>query len=82
EAEEDMERIMKDIIPKDQGVHIHCFTDTTALGLHLFKHFPNPHLSMTSVICYTMNLNTTKLFKQILADNNKCILLETGAPYM
>ncbi|KAK0462579.1 Metallo-dependent hydrolase [Desarmillaria tabescens] len=82
EAEEDTERIMKEIVPKDHRVHIHCFTDTAAFGLRLLEYFPNLHIGVTGVVCYASNLNTSDLLKQMAASGNKRILLETDAPYM
>ncbi|SJL11823.1 uncharacterized protein ARMOST_15234 [Armillaria ostoyae] len=82
EAEEDTERIMKEIVPKDHRVHIHCFTDTAAFGLRLLEYFPNLHIGVTGVVCYATNLNTAELLKQMSANDNKRILLETDAPYM
>ncbi|SJK97001.1 uncharacterized protein ARMOST_00250 [Armillaria ostoyae] len=44
QAEEDKERIMKEIMPKDHRVHIHCFTDTATFGLRLPRVLPkSPH---------------------------------------
>ncbi|KAK0239609.1 hypothetical protein EDD85DRAFT_920113 [Armillaria nabsnona] len=80
-AEEDTERIMKEIVPKDHWVHIHSFTDT-AFGLRLLDYFPNLHIGVTGVVYYAMNLNTAELLKQMLASDNKRILLETDAPCM
>ncbi|KAK0199546.1 hypothetical protein DFS33DRAFT_1388510 [Desarmillaria ectypa] len=82
EAEEDTERIMKEIVPKDHRVHIHCFTDTPAFGLRLLESFPNLHIGVTGVVCYASNINTAELLKQMTATDNKRFLLETDAPYM
>ncbi|PBK59227.1 Metallo-dependent hydrolase [Armillaria solidipes] len=82
EAEEDTERILKEIVPKDHRVHIHCFTDTAAFGLRLLEYFLNLHIGVTGVVCYASNLNTAELLKQMSATNNKRILLETDVPYM
>ncbi|SJL04279.1 uncharacterized protein ARMOST_07640 [Armillaria ostoyae] len=76
EAEEDTERILKEIVPKDHRVHIHCFTDAAAFGLRLLDYFPTLHIGVTA------NLNTAELLKQMSANDNKRFLLETDAPYM
>lgn len=51
EAEEDTGGIMKEIMLKDHRVHIHCFTDTAAFGLHLLEYFLNLHIGITGVVC-------------------------------
>ncbi|KAK0438372.1 hypothetical protein EV421DRAFT_2010654 [Armillaria borealis] len=73
EAEEDTEKIMKEIVPKDHRVHIHCFTDTASFGLRLLEYFPNLHISVTGVVCYASKLNTAELLKQMSATDNNAL---------
>ncbi|PBK99564.1 Metallo-dependent hydrolase [Armillaria gallica] len=82
-AEEDTERIMKEIIPKDHPVHVHCFTDSPAFALRLLSHFPNLHIGITGVVTFSTNLNTADLLRQMVRSPELFrIVLETDAPYM
>ncbi|KAK0443038.1 uncharacterized protein EV420DRAFT_1217874, partial [Desarmillaria tabescens] len=55
-AEEDTERIMKEVVPKDHRVHLHCF----AFDLSLLEYFPHPRMGIVCYICYASNLNIAK----------------------
>lgn len=82
-AEEDTERIMKEIIPKDHPVHVHCFTDSPDFALRLLSHFPNLHIGITGVVTFSTNLNTADLLRQMVRSPELFrIVLETDAPYM
>ncbi|KAF9257352.1 Metallo-dependent hydrolase [Marasmius fiardii PR-910] len=94
EADEDTERILKEIVPKDYRIHIHCFTDTPDFGQKLLDHFPNLYIGVTgklcsfslSVITFASNLNTAEIVRrmkpQLESPSSLRILLETDAPYM
>jgi TatD DNase family protein len=63
EADEDIELILKEELPKNHRVcrfsafflghpdphkiHVHCFTDTPALAHRLLTHFPNLYIGVT-----------------------------------
>ncbi|KAK0217814.1 Metallo-dependent hydrolase [Armillaria fumosa] len=77
------ERIMKEIIPKDHPVHVHCFTDSPDFALRLLSHFPNLHIGITGVVTFSTNLNTADLLRQMVRSRDTFrIVLETDAPYM
>ncbi|KAJ8495583.1 hypothetical protein ONZ45_g12790 [Pleurotus djamor] len=84
EANEDTERILKEEVPKDHKIHIHCFTDEPDFALRLLEHFPNLYIGITGVITYTSNENTSGAIRQMVdpASDKLRILLETDAPYM
>ncbi|KAF8435447.1 hypothetical protein L210DRAFT_856916 [Boletus edulis BED1] len=97
EAEEDTERILKEEVPVDHKIHIHCFTDTPEFAQRLLTHFPNLYIGITGVISYSTNTNTAALVRQMIqtgagpgaaspdGDKDKPgprILLETDAPFM
>ncbi|PBK93077.1 hypothetical protein ARMGADRAFT_1046115 [Armillaria gallica] len=69
EAEEDTERITKEIVPNNRQVCIHYFTNTV-FGLCLLDYFSNLHIGVTGVVCYATNLNTAELLKQMSANDN------------
>ncbi|KAF4573163.1 hypothetical protein EYR40_003752 [Pleurotus pulmonarius] len=84
EANEDTERILKEEVPKDHKIHIHCFTDEPAFALRLLEHFSNLYIGVTGVVTYTSNENTSGAVYQMSqgSSDNLRILLETDAPYM
>ncbi|KAK0229014.1 hypothetical protein IW262DRAFT_654764 [Armillaria fumosa] len=77
-----LEKQLSCIVPKDHRVHIHCFTDTPTFGLCLLEYFPNLHIGLTGVVCYTTKFNNADFLKQMAASDNKRILLETDVPYL
>ena len=63
EADEDIWRILSENLPKEQKLHIHCFTDTPELAAKLQEHFPNCWIGVTGAFqpagmdCGTTNVN-------------------------
>ncbi|KAM5531077.1 hypothetical protein V8D89_015242 [Ganoderma adspersum] len=86
EAEEDSERILKEHVPKDHPIHIHCYTDSPEWAARMLDHFPNLYIGITGVITYSTNLNTSEVIRRMAASSNPetplRILLETDAPFM
>ncbi|KAL0576773.1 hypothetical protein V5O48_005215 [Marasmius crinis-equi] len=84
EADEDTERILKEIVPKDHRIHIHCFTDSPDFAQNLLDHFPNLCIGITGVITFATNLNTAEVLRRMnpKSSSDLRILLETDAPYM
>ncbi|KAK7451679.1 hypothetical protein VKT23_012356 [Stygiomarasmius scandens] len=88
EADDDTERILKEIVPKEHPIHIHCFTDEPSFGQRLLDHFPNLYIGVTGVITFSTNLNTSSIVRRMIpssssfTSSNLRILLETDAPYM
>ncbi|EAU83670.1 hydrolase [Coprinopsis cinerea okayama7 len=87
EAEEDTERLLKEIVPKEHKIHIHCFTDSPEFAQRLLDHFPNLYIGITGVISYSTNANTSQVIRNMISaqtetSNKLRILLETDAPYM
>nr|GAT50610.1 predicted protein [Mycena chlorophos] len=92
EADEDTERILKQEVPKDHKIHIHCFTDSPAFAQRLLDWFPNLYIGITGVITFTSNADTSTAVRNMFPadspppseapDSRLRILLETDAPYM
>ncbi|TDL18207.1 hydrolase [Rickenella mellea] len=85
EAEEDTERILKETVPKDHKIHVHCFTDSADFADRLLDWFPNLYIGITGVITYATNQSTSEVIRRLSAkskDTPLRILLETDAPYM
>jgi len=89
EADEDILCILKEHVPKEHKIHVHCFTDDPELAKELLEYFPNLYIGITGVITFSTNINT----RQVIADMVRGtvanaarptlrILLETDAPYM
>ena len=47
EADDDIWRILSEHLPKEQRLHIHCFTDSPELADKLLGHFPNCWIGVT-----------------------------------
>ncbi|KAF8551963.1 Metallo-dependent hydrolase [Imleria badia] len=69
EAEEDTERILKQEVPVEHKIHVHCFTDTPEFAQRLLAHFPNLYIGITGVISYATNLHTSALLRHMAAPN-------------
>ncbi|KAI0719910.1 hypothetical protein C8Q72DRAFT_878197 [Fomitopsis betulina] len=84
EAEEDTERILKEIVPKDHKIHMHCYTDSPEWAARMLDHFPNLYIGITGVITYSSNLNTANVVRNLAStpSSHLRILLETDAPFM
>lgn len=84
EAEEDTERLLKEIVPKDHRIHIHCFTDSPDFAKKLLDWFPNLYIGVTGVVTYATNANTSQVVRELVAEPGAPlrIVLETDAPYM
>ncbi|KAG9017203.1 hypothetical protein FRB90_001372 [Tulasnella sp. 427] len=94
EADEDILQILKENVPVDHRIHIHCFTDTPELAKALLEHFPNLYIGITGVITFATNLNTRQAISNMISSAISSgasltatpsplrILLETDAPYM
>ncbi|KAJ6551204.1 hypothetical protein B0H19DRAFT_1236445 [Mycena capillaripes] len=87
EADDDTERILKDLVPKDHRIHIHCFTNAPAFAQRLLDHFPNLYIGITGVITYSSNRDTSTTVRSMFGPAASTpprlrIVLETDAPYM
>ncbi len=79
EAEEDSLQIMKEHIPNNWKVHVHCFTSSLNMAENLLSHFENLYLGFTGVITFK---NSEELKKVAAMTPNERFLLETDAPYL
>lgn len=84
EADADTERILKEEVPTDHKIHIHCFTDAPDFAQRLLDHFPNLCIGITGVITYSSNENTSDVIRRMSTSSEQPlrILLETDAPFM
>lgn len=79
EAEDDTLQIMRDEVPADYRVHVHCFTSSLSLAENLLSHFINLYLGFTGVITFK---NAGELESVAKATPLNRLLLETDGPYL
>lgn len=53
-------RVLTEELPKEQRIHVHCFTDSPEVATKLLDHFPNLYIGITGVITYSSNVNTSR----------------------
>ncbi|EAL68497.1 hypothetical protein DDB_G0278649 [Dictyostelium discoideum AX4] len=79
EAEEDTLRLLKELVPVDYKIHIHCFTSNSDFAKQLLDHFPNLCIGFTGCITFR---NSQSIRDSVEAVPIERILLETDGPYM
>ena len=78
-AEEDTLRLMREHLPRDHRIHVHCFTSSAWLARELLATFPNLCLGFTGVVTFK---NAPEVREVVAATPLNRILLETDGPYM
>ena len=79
DAESDCLDIMREHCDKEQNIHVHCFTGTTAFAKALLDSFPNLKLGFTGVCTFKNGANVREVVKATDVDR---IVLETDGPFM
>uniref|UniRef100_A0A0G4GGY1 C3H1-type domain-containing protein n=1 Tax=Chromera velia CCMP2878 TaxID=1169474 RepID=A0A0G4GGY1_9ALVE len=81
DAEEDALPILKECLPKNQRIHVHCFTGKQWFVDEVLKEFPNAFFGFTGVITFPHeNLNALREVVRLMPPER--LLLETDGPYM
>ena len=70
---------MREHCDKEQNIHVHCFTGTTAFAKALLDSFPNLKLGFTGVCTFKNGANVREVVKATDVDR---IVLETDGPFM
>ncbi|ELR12394.1 hydrolase, TatD family protein [Acanthamoeba castellanii str. Neff] len=78
EAEEDTLKIMKEHVPKEWRVHVHCFTSSLDMAKSLLDEWPNLFIGYTGVITFGAS-DLSEVVRHVPLER---ILLETDGPYM
>ncbi|GBN23693.1 Putative deoxyribonuclease TATDN2 [Araneus ventricosus] len=78
EAHDDAMGIMKEILPINYTIHLHCFTDTWEWAQKWLNEFPNLCIGITNVVTFPSAESVHEVAKNIPLDR---LLLETDAPY-
>eukprot|EP01090_Pellita_catalonica_P022328 TRINITY_DN8633_c0_g1_i2.p1 TRINITY_DN8633_c0_g1~~TRINITY_DN8633_c0_g1_i2.p1 ORF type:complete len:278 (+),score=44.26 TRINITY_DN8633_c0_g1_i2:209-1042(+) len=79
EAEQDTFKLMKQNIPQDWKIHIHCFTSSQKFAEQLLQEWPNSFIGFTGVITFKSAKSVRKVCEIVPMDR---ILLETDGPFM
>ncbi|KAK9458216.1 hypothetical protein V1511DRAFT_492043 [Dipodascopsis uninucleata] len=82
EAEDDTLKILRARLPKDHPMHVHCFTDSEAMGRAILREFPNSVIGITGVITFASLKTTTELLRSEGRSILSRIVLETDSPFM
>ena len=78
EAETDCFQIMKDILPSDWKIHLHCYTGDLAQAEEYSSHFPNLYFGVTNLVTYP---TATQVHHDATDLPLRKLILETDAPY-
>ncbi|CAL1541426.1 unnamed protein product [Lymnaea stagnalis] len=78
DADDDCLEIMRELVPRDHKIHVHCFTRNEHKARHWLDSFPNLYLGLTPVITYQSAVEPMTVAARIPLDR---LLLETDAPY-
>jgi len=78
EAEYDCFVIMKEILPKNWKIHLHCYTGDLEQAEQYMAHFPNLYFGVTNLVTYP---TATKVHQNATDIPLRRLLLETDAPY-
>lgn len=79
EAEEDTIEILKEIVPQDFRIHLHCFTSSKEMALNLLDHFPNLYIGITGVVTFGSAGSVREVVQSVPLER---LLLETDGPFM
>jgi TatD DNase family protein len=79
EAEEDTLRILKDVLPTDWNIHVHCFTSSLSLAMDLLESFSNLYLGFTGILTFK---NAEDIRDVVRHTPITRLLLETDGPYL
>jgi TatD DNase family protein len=79
EAEDDTLVLMKEHVPRDWPIHVHCFTSSQRLATALLEHFPNLCLGFTGIVTFKNSEDLRETARLTPLDR---MLVETDGPYL
>jgi len=80
EADNDTFAILKQNVPGDWAIHMHCFDGDTTQAIRLLKDFSNLYIGVTGVLTFTNAENLRSVVRDIIPLDR--LLLETDGPYL
>ncbi|KAJ3426691.1 deoxyribonuclease tatdn2-related [Anaeramoeba flamelloides] len=81
EAEEDTLRIMKEHVPQEHLIHLHCFTSSNTFLRQMLDHFPNLYVGFTGIITFK-GKSCDPIREAVKIVPLDRILSETDGPFM
>ncbi len=79
EAEDDTLAVMRDHVPRDWPVHVHCFTSSQALAEALLADFTSLYIGFTGILTFKNAEDVRNTARIVPLDR---ILVETDGPYL
>jgi TatD DNase family protein len=79
EAEEDTLQALKDCVPPEWKVHVHCFTSSQKLAEQLLETFSNLYIGFTGIVTFK-NSHELQALAKIIPEQR--FVLETDGPYL
>jgi TatD DNase family protein len=79
EAEEDTLQSLRELVPRDHRVHVHCFTSGMEMALALLNEFSHLCLGFTGIITFKGSDELREIARATPLDR---MLLETDGPYL
>ncbi len=79
EAEDDTLTMLKDLVPRDWPMHVHCFTSSTSLAESLLAEFPNLCIGFTGIITFKNSGDLRETAHLVPLER---MLVETDGPYL
>ncbi|KAH7817250.1 putative TatD family hydrolase [Monocercomonoides exilis] len=79
EADDDALAIIREHVPKDHIIHLHCYTSDPPFAKALVEEYPNAFVGFTGVVTFK---SAKGVVDSVAALPLNRILLETDAPYM
>lgn len=79
EADDDTLAVMRDHLPRDWPVHVHCFTSSQALAESLLADFPSLYIGFTGILTFKNADNVRDVARLVPRDR---LLVETDGPYL
>lgn len=81
DAADDTLALLREHVPRDHSLHIHCFTSTSELARSVLNEFPNSFIGLTGVVTYSGIEHVVELIVSGDLPLER-ILLETDSPFM
>jgi TatD DNase family protein len=65
-AEDDTYKILKESVPQDWQIHVHCFNDSATYAKKLLSEFPNLFIGFTGAITFNSAQETRDIIRDIV----------------
>ena len=79
EAEEDTLSVLRDCVPDDWPMHVHCFTSSGGMAESLLASFSNLYIGFTGIVTFKNSNDVRAVAKLVPLER---MLVETDGPYL